>query len=97
MINGNELKKDELGYAKRSSAKAGLIPGDTAGGCVVKWNGLNCPLGFGPGLDNKFKQDLWDFRETYEGQLVKFSYQDLSKDGVPRFGKLLGFRHKDDM
>jgi hypothetical protein len=29
--------------------------------------------------------------------MLKFTYQELSKDGVPRFGKAIGFRHPDDM
>ena len=31
------------------------------------------------------------------GKKYKFSYQELSRDGVPRFGKLLGERNEDDL
>lgn len=97
MTNGNELEQDELGYAKRSSCKENLIPAGTAGSCVINWKGIQFNVGFGPGWTDAKKQELYDNRFDEEGRIVKFSYQELSKDGVPRFGKLIGFRHKDDM
>lgn len=97
MTNMNALEVDELGYAKRSSKKENLVPADTAGSVIVQWQGKEFRVGFGPGLDDIFKQTLWDEREERKGELIKFSYQELSKDGVPRFGKMLGFRHEDDL
>ena len=97
MVNNNPLEKDELGRAKRSSHKENLTPDGTSGSVVVDWNGLRFNLGFGPGLDDKFKQELWDERDYNIGQKVKFRYQGVSKDGIPRFGKMLGFRHEDDL
>ena len=97
MHNANPLETDELGNAKRSSKKENLIPANTAGGVTVEWKGIQFNLGFGPGLDDRFKQQLWDNREDYAGDLIKFRYQDLSKINVPRFGKMLGFRHEDDL
>lgn len=97
MTNGNDLEEDELGYAKRSSCKENLIPANTAGSLIMEWNGKNFRVGFGPGWTDAKKQELWDNRASYLGELGKFSYQELSKDGVPRFGKFLGLRHKDDL
>ena len=97
MTNGNELEQDELGYAKRKSCKANLIPAGTAGGVVVNWQGHEVGLGFGPGITDAIKQDIWDRRKELKDELTKFSYQELSKDGIPRFGKMLSFRHKDDL
>lgn len=97
MHNANELEQDELGYAKRSSKKENLVPAGTAGSCVLEWNGVEFRVGFGPGLDDEFKQLLWDTREEVTGTTVTFRYQELSKDGVPRFGKLVGFRHPHDL
>lgn len=54
-------------------------------------------VGFGPGITDAIKQDIWDRREELTGEITKFSYQELSKDGVPRFGKMLEFRHEDDL
>lgn len=97
MHNGNILEEDELGYAKRSSCKENLVPTGTAGSVIVEWNGIQFRLGFGPGIDDYNKQRIWDLRDELVGQLVKFRYQDLSKDGVPRFGKMLEIRHPDDL
>lgn len=97
MTNTNELERDELGHAKRSSAKDGQVPADTAGACVLDWNGTVFKVGFGPGFTDAIKKEMWDNRENLYGRTYKFSYQELSRDGIPRFGKLLGERHKDDM
>lgn len=97
MHNENPLEEDELGYAKRSSCKENLVPAGTAGGVIVDWNGIEFHLGFGKGITDKIKQGFWNDRENLIGKLVKFRYQNLSKDGVPRFGKMLGFRHEDDL
>lgn len=97
MTNDNPLEEDELGYAKRSSCKDNLRPANTAGSIILKWNNLEFRVGFGPGWTDAKKQELWDNRGSLTGELVKFSYQELSKDGVPRFGKMLEIRHPDDL
>jgi len=95
--NLNEQDYDELGYSKRSSCKENLVPAGTAGSLVVKWNDKTFRVGFGPGFTDLVKQELWDNRDELIGELVKFSYQELSKDGIPRFGKMLEIRHADDL
>lgn len=95
MKNGNVAKTNSQGFTERSSHKANLVPAGTAGKIVVLWENKEFSVGFGPGLDDSFKQGLWDYRHNHIGRTIKFSYQGLSKDGIPRFGKMLGFR--DDM
>lgn len=97
MHNANELEHDNLGYAQRSLKKEHMIPAGTAGSCTLKWKGKVFKVGFGKGFTDELKQYVWDNRDELVGQTVKFSYQELSKDGIPRFGKLLGFRHELDM
>ena len=97
MHNANELEQDELGYAKRSSKKENLIPAGTAGSCILRWKDIEFRVGFGPGITDEDKQQIWNARKELVGSLVKFSYQELSKDGVPRFGKSLCIRHEDDL
>ncbi len=97
MINNNPAETNELGCTKRSSNKANLSPAGTVGAILAEWNGEELSLGFGPGFDDKWKQWFWDNREKLIGQQVKFSYQELSKDGIPRFGKFIGFRTDDDL
>ena len=95
--NTNKLEQDELGYAKRSSKKENLVPSGTAGSVVLNWNGIEFRAGFGPGIDDATKQWLFNTRGSHIGETVKFSYQELSKDGIPRFGKMLGFRTDEDL
>jgi len=95
--NLNEQDYDELGYSKRSSCKENLVPAGTAGSLLVKWNDKEFRVGFGPGFTDEKKQWIWDNRVNLLGELVKFSYQELSKDGIPRFGKMLEIRHPDDL
>lgn len=97
MHKANDLDQDEFGYAKRRSCKENLVPCGTAGSLVLNWNGIEFRVGFGPGITDAIKQDIWDRREELIGEITKFSYQELSKDGVPRFGKMLEFRHEDDL
>ncbi len=97
MINNNPVEKNELGGTKRSSNKANLSPAGTVGAILVDWKGEELSLGFGPGFDDKWKQWFWDNREEQIGKQVKFSYQELSKEGIPRFGKFIGFRTDDDL
>lgn len=97
MTNQNELEQDEFGYAKRSSAKANLVPSGTAGSILVEWQGKQFRLGFGLGFTLSKIQDIWDNRKQLVGELATFTYQELSKDGIPRFPKLKGFRNKLDI
>jgi len=97
MHNANAAEKDELGHTKRSLAKANLIPAATAGAMIVEWRGEVFKIGFGPGITDKIKKDWWRRRYQLLTQKVTFSYQELSKDGIPRFGKMIAFRHADDM
>lgn len=97
MHNDNVATKDALGNTTRSTHKANKRPAGTAGAVKIKWNGHIFSVGFGPGIDNAHKQLIWDLREVLKGQLIKFSYQDLSAKGIPRFGKMLSVRHPNDL
>jgi DNA ligase 1 len=97
MHNGNILEQDELGNAKRSSHKENLTPAGTAGSCILRWNGIEFRVGFGPGWTDERKLNFWERRDLWIGLRFTFRYQELSKDGVPRFGKLVGIRHEDDL
>lgn len=97
MTNTNEQQRDELGKSKRSSAKDGLVPAGIAGSVTITWNGVTFNCGFGPGIDTSNKKEILDNKDSLIGQLVKFSYQELTADGIPRFAKMLSVRHPDDM
>lgn len=99
MENTNTLEKDELGYAKRSSAKEGMVGKDTFGSftCVTT-DGKHFNVGTGVGLTQELRKEIWSNKGSYIGRLAKVKYMDVgSKDGVPRLPILLGFRDKDDI
>lgn len=96
-INNNEKEKDELGYTKRSSAKENMVPAGTLGAFIMQWNGVQFKVGIGKGITAEMKKEMWEKREELVGKLATFKYQELSKDGIPRFGKFVGIRHEDDI
>jgi len=95
--NMNELTKDELGRAKRSSHNENMIPADTLGAVMISWKDKTFRCGFGPGITDVIKQNWWDERDTLLGKKITFRFQELSVKGIPRFPKMIGFRHPDDI
>ena len=59
MINSNEQKKDELGRAKRSTAKAGMVPGGTAGNLIVRDLKSGVKFSIGSGMDDETRARIW--------------------------------------
>lgn len=58
MHNANEDVKDEFGYAKRSSHKAGMVATGTLGALILEteWGTLNV----GSGFDDSLRQEIWN-------------------------------------
>ena len=93
MKNTNTLEEDNLGFAKRSSAKAGKVPKNTLGAFVCLWKKtIQFEIGTGIGLTADLRKEIWDNREKYLGSLVTFSYQGVGPNGKPRFPSFKGFR-----
>lgn len=95
MMNENEQEIDELGYAKRSSKKEGLIPSNTMGSLIVEDEKTGVKFGIGSGFDDELRRNIWINRDKYYHKLVKYKYQEMGKE-APRFPVFLGFRHEDD-
>lgn len=102
MKNLNEKKKDELGKAKRSTAKAGKVPVEEVGGFEVKciepeskFFGVTFYCGPGSLTDPELKA-LWLNREELPGQIIKVKIQKSGAKDKPRFPGFAGFRHVDD-
>jgi DNA ligase-1 len=96
--NTNELTTNELGYAKRSGAKDGLVGKGTLGKFIVrseKWGEFK--IGTGLGLDNSLRQRIWDNQRSYDGCIIKFKYQPFGIKDKPRLPIYIGFRDKDDL
>lgn len=96
MVNQNEQKRDELGYAKRSSAKAGLVKGQTLGALKVR-DAENRVFSIGSGFDAAERDKLWAMRDSLIGKLVKFKHFPVGEKELPRFPIYLGLRSKLDM
>lgn len=97
MTNNNVAEKDALGNTKRSSCKVNKVPAGTAGAVWLEWQGKEFKVGFGKGINDKLKQEWWDNRDKLVGEQITFKYQDLSAKGIPRFGKMVGFRYEGDI
>lgn len=95
MHNNNEQKRDELGYAERSSAKEGLVPMNTLGSLVLKYN--DTTFSCGTGFDDKLRKEIWDNRENYLGKLASIRYMSVGSKDLPRVPSFQGFRHSDDI
>lgn len=95
MHNTNEQKRDEIGYAERSSAKEGLVPTNTLGSLVLKYN--DTTFSCGTGFDDKLRKEIWDNKELYLGKLASIRYMSVGSKDLPRVPSFIGFRDIEDM
>ncbi len=94
--NQNVAKTNKLGRTERSSHQENMIAQETAGSLLVELsNGKQFSIG--TGMDDTTRQDLWNRSAAIIGTKVKFKYQELSADGIPRFPVFLGLRSDDDL
>lgn len=95
MHNTNEQKRDELGYAERSSSKEGMIPMDTLGSLVLKYGDdtFNCGTGFSDAL----RDEIWSNQDKYLGKLASIRYMSVGAKDKPRIPSFIGFRHTEDI
>ena len=95
MHNTNEQKRDELGYAERSSAKEGLVPTNTLGSLVLKYGDdtFNCGTGFSDAL----RYEIWSNQDKYLGKLASIRYMSVGMDKLPRCPSFVWFRHIEDI
>ena len=96
MVNQNEQKRDELGYAKRSSAKAGLVSGGTLGAVKVR-DSQGRVFSIGSGFDAAERDRLWKMKDRLIGQMVKYKHFPVGEKELPRFPIYIGLRSKLDM
>lgn len=94
--NENALERDELGYAKRSKAKAGMVGGGTLGKLHVRRED-GVEFAIGSGFDDAFRAKAWAERESLVGRIAKYRHQPHGALEAPRCPVFLGFRHEDDL
>lgn len=97
MHNANEQTRDELGRAKRSTARAGLVQMDTLGTLVVRDVHTGQQFGIGTGLNDAQRAELWAQRSALPGKIVKYKYFPTGTVSAPRFPVFLGFRDIADI
>ena len=93
--NSNEQKRDELGYAERSSAKDGMIPMNTLGSLVLKYG--DTTFNVGSGFTGVQRAEIWANRDKYIGKLAAVRYMDVGAKLVPRLPSFKGWRDIDDI
>lgn len=97
MINSNEQEKNELGYAHRSSAKAGLIPANILGALLCRDCKTKVEFSIGTGFTTDVRQKLWDRRGELLGKYVKYKHFGHGEKDKPRHPVFLGFRADIDL
>lgn len=96
MHNENEKTKDELGHAKRSHKKAGMVPAGVLGAFIVELDdGRKFNVSTGMTADDR--ANYWNTRLDMIGKIVKYRFQEAGAKDLPRFPVFLGIRHPDDM
>ena len=95
MHNTNEQKRDELGYAERSSARDGLVPTNTLGSLVLKYG--DTTFNVGTGFSDALRDKIWFNQEKYLGKLASIRYMSVGMDKLPRCPSFIWFRHTEDI
>lgn len=95
MHNTNGAKINELGYTERSSAKDGLVPMDTLGSLVLKYEDTTFKCG--TGFDDALRKEIWLNKDKYLGKLAKIRYMSVGSKELPRVPSFQGFRNEDDL
>lgn len=96
MINNNPLETDELGYAKRSSSKAGLEEGDIAGKYIVFYNGMELEVAPGS-FNHDQRRDMLKNKDKFIGSHIKFRFFNHGIKDKPRHPRATGMRTSIDL
>lgn len=92
--NNNTKYKDNLGYAKRSTKKAGLVGKSTLGALCVYDDVLKKSFDIGTGFTAEQRQEIWDNQKKHLGATITYTYQRLTYKGTPLVPVFKGFRYE---
>lgn len=95
--NENEQTRDALGNAKRSTHKAGKVPGGTLGTLLCRRLSDDVEFGVGSGLTAAQREEVWANRPEWMGAIVRVRSQASGAKDAPRFPVFQGRRAKEDM
>ena len=96
-VNRNTPEKNELGYQKRATMKDGMFPGNTLGALLVEDLYTGVKFSLGSGFDTLMREGIWDNRESFMGQIVKYKWQIHGTMDKPRIPIFIGIRDSKDM
>jgi len=94
MTNTNEKTTNELGYSERSMSKEGMVGAGTLGALICECNGIRFTMG--SGFDDASRDEVWNNKEQYLGQLAKFKFFAIGMKESYRFPIFLGWRNIED-
>ncbi len=94
--NDNELGVNEVGGAKRSSCKAGLVPAGTLGAILARDVVTGVEFSVGTGMDDKIRGEIWASKDKCLGRIFSYRFQAVGMKDKPRFPSFKGFRSSDD-
>lgn len=86
MTNLNVQKENELGYMRRSHHKENKVPRGTLGSFLITfdlWPGKH-PVAPGEGYTQELRQQIWDRRDEYLGQVATVKFQKYGSIDAPR-------------
>ena len=97
--NANEATRDELGYTKRSTHKAGKLPMGTLGALKVRDLKTGVEFNIGTGFTAAMRASLWAKYLAGElvGKIAKYKFFEIGVKDAPRFPVFLCFRDPIDM
>jgi DNA ligase-1 len=95
LSNENPIEVDQLGHAKRSHKKAGMIVRELLGSLVVKDLTTGVEFEIGSGFSEDQRKELW--RSPPYGLAIKYKYQPAGVKDKPRFPVFIGIRNEIDL
>lgn len=94
--NTNPDIRDNLGNAKRSTAKEGMVLSGTLGKFIVDYQGQE--LRVAPGaFKHPQRLHIWQNQKAYLGKWLKYRYMAYGIKDLPRFPRAVSFRDEMDM
>lgn len=97
--NRNEAVMNETGHMRRSSHMANKVPKGTLGSFELKSNlwPTTFHAGTGEGYDQGMKQEIWNRRDEYIGQIATVKYQKYGSRDAPRLPSVIKIRPRWDI
>lgn len=98
VINENELQRDELGRAKRTSHQENMQPSGKVGTLHVKDLKTNELVAVSPGrMTHDMREHYWKNPTELVGSIIKYRWFDYGRLDAPRFATFQALRSAEDL